>query len=285
MRIPQIGALLAFAVTLSATRAAAQVCGDGFVTPPELCDDGNLLPGDGCSPVCLPENSPPVCLEAIATPTDLWPPNHKLVPVAIDGIVDPDGDPVTIVVTDVAQDEPVDDASCSDAFGVGSDTVRLRSEREGSGDGRVYHVGFIATDSFGASCTGTAEVCVRHDNGNGSTCVDGGPLFASVGDPALCDDGPICDIDACLPDDDLAGCDDDLPRAVVRKMNRARAVLDRAAGTALPGRRARLGRRAMHLLERAETRAGRVLDPVCGDVVIGTLDAASDCVACATQSP
>jgi cysteine-rich repeat protein len=281
MRIPQICAL---AMALGAGPALAQVCGDGVVTPPEVCDDGNLAPGDGCSPACLPENLPPDCLDAAASVTDVWPPNHKLVPVTVDGVLDPEGDLVAIVITDVAQDEPVDDATCADAFGVGTDTVELRSEREGSGDGRVYHVTFTATDPFGASCAGEVAVCVRHDNGNGSACGDGGPLFDSWSADSACSDDPVCDIDACLPDDDPV-CDDDLPRAVHRKLARARVVLARAAGAAAPARRARLGRRTMHLLARAKARAGRVLDPVCGDVVIGTCRAASDCVACATQSP
>jgi cysteine-rich repeat protein len=30
-------------------------CGDGVRTPDEDCDDGNLTPGDGCSPYCLKE--------------------------------------------------------------------------------------------------------------------------------------------------------------------------------------------------------------------------------------
>jgi cysteine-rich repeat protein len=52
-------ALHAFAVaaavmlTLAAPhRAAALVCGDGVLDPLEECDDGNLLPGDCCSPLC-----------------------------------------------------------------------------------------------------------------------------------------------------------------------------------------------------------------------------------------
>ncbi len=31
------------------------VCGDGVVEPPETCDDGNSVPGDGCSGVCQVE--------------------------------------------------------------------------------------------------------------------------------------------------------------------------------------------------------------------------------------
>jgi hypothetical protein len=60
----------------------------------------------------------------------------------------------------------------------------VRAERTGSkqvpGDGRVYHIGFTATDPAGASCSGTVTVCVPHDQGQGSACVDGGPLYDST---------------------------------------------------------------------------------------------------------
>ena len=31
------------------------ICSDGIAVSPEQCDDGNLLPGDGCSPLCTIE--------------------------------------------------------------------------------------------------------------------------------------------------------------------------------------------------------------------------------------
>jgi fibro-slime domain-containing protein len=34
----------------------ATVCGNGSLTPPESCDDGNLMGGDGCSPDCKTES-------------------------------------------------------------------------------------------------------------------------------------------------------------------------------------------------------------------------------------
>ena len=34
-----------------------QVCGDGMVMTPELCDDGNLVSGDGCSSTCTIETA------------------------------------------------------------------------------------------------------------------------------------------------------------------------------------------------------------------------------------
>jgi cysteine-rich repeat protein len=38
-------------------------CGDGIIdTPLELCDDGNLQPGDGCSASCKPEHNAPQVL-------------------------------------------------------------------------------------------------------------------------------------------------------------------------------------------------------------------------------
>ena len=33
-------------------------CGNGTLDPDERCDDGNLLDGDGCSAMCLPEGTP-----------------------------------------------------------------------------------------------------------------------------------------------------------------------------------------------------------------------------------
>ena len=38
---------------------AQEFCGDGDWAAPEQCDDGNKLPGDGCSPECKVEQNPP----------------------------------------------------------------------------------------------------------------------------------------------------------------------------------------------------------------------------------
>ena len=58
--------------------------------------------------------------------------------------------------------------------------LRVRAERAGKGNGRVYHIGFVAEDDKGGSCTGTVRVCVRHGQGAGASCVDEGPLFDSL---------------------------------------------------------------------------------------------------------
>jgi hypothetical protein len=144
--------------------------------------------GSGCHPhPCPPVNHPPECV-AEADPEVLWPPNHKMVAVDIVGVTDPDGDPVSIVVKSIRQDEPVntvgDGNTAPDASGVNTSTPKVRAERSGAphvpGDGRVYHIKFVATDPHGATCTGTVTVCVPHDQGPGIPCVDQGPLYDST---------------------------------------------------------------------------------------------------------
>jgi len=127
-------------------------------------------------------NAPPACQLGVARPTLLWPPDHKLLAVSIVGVADPDNDQVTITVTGVKQDEPVNglgDGDTSPDAVLQGDTVLLRSERAGNGNGRVYHVTFRAEDGGGRSCVGTAAVCVPHDRKN-DNCVDGGALYDSL---------------------------------------------------------------------------------------------------------
>jgi hypothetical protein len=161
-------------------------------------------------------NHPPDCDGAFASPGYLWPPSHTLATVVVRGVTDPDGDAVHVTITGIAQDEPVNDNvdgdACPDASGVGTSTAAVRVERDGGGDGRVYHITFVADDGVGGQCTGQVEVCVPHDRGNGSACIDGGPRFDSTGPcdgcsvpgscnacprPWSCSDGDPCTIDVC----------------------------------------------------------------------------------------
>ena len=128
------------------------------------------------------------CTHAGPSIGELWPPNHKFVAVSVGGVTAPGGGPVTVTISQVFQDEPTnelgDGNTCPDAGGMGTSTVRVRSERSGLRDGRVYHLQFTASDSGGATCQGEVTVCVPHDQGQGSACVDQGPLFNSALCPA-----------------------------------------------------------------------------------------------------
>jgi hypothetical protein len=168
-------------------------------------------------------NGPPDCRAAVADPQMLWPPNHRFVRVNIRGVSDPDGDPVTIQVTRVTQDEPIsdrrsddwlaasepsgdeaDDAAsvegsgqhlgddhsgeghgderrgCADAIIDPDGGLRLRAERDGRGNGRVYTIGFTASDGHGNTCDGSVQVCVPRDRRH-PACVNDGRSFNSLG--------------------------------------------------------------------------------------------------------
>jgi hypothetical protein len=136
---------------------------------------------------CVVLNEPPDCSQAAATPGELWPPNHKKVDlIDIAGVTDPDGDPVTITVDGIFQDEEVlapgkgSGHTAPDAF---LDPPSVRRERDGTGNGRVYTIDFTADDGQGGSCQGTVAVCVPHDQRKGHVCIDDGPLFDSTVSP------------------------------------------------------------------------------------------------------
>jgi len=155
-------------------------------------------------PVLLP-NSPPDCSAAVADPAQLRSPNRKASPnahalafalqsifpvnrkmkeVSVDGVDDPNGDPVVLTITSIFQDEPVQDSGrwgvCGDGAGVGTATASVRAKSFGTGDGRVYTIGFDASDGNGGECSGTVTVCVPHDRRRNNACVDQGALFDST---------------------------------------------------------------------------------------------------------
>jgi len=132
-------------------------------------------------------DQPPDCSLAAPSIALLWPPNHQMVDVTINGVTDPDGDPVTVTITSIFQDEPVDDIAdghtSPDGAGVGTGTASVRAERSGSkknyGNGRVYQIGFTATDGD-LSCSGKVAVGVPHDQGGQPFPVDDGALYDST---------------------------------------------------------------------------------------------------------
>jgi trimeric autotransporter adhesin len=113
-------------------------------------------------------NAPPDCSALETNLTRLWPPNHKLRLVTVTGASDPEGDDIVTAVTGVTQDEPVNglgdgDKSPDAVLAPLSNQVRLRAERSGTGDGRVYRIAVTVTDEFGLTCSAILRVAVPHD--------------------------------------------------------------------------------------------------------------------------
>ena len=67
-------------------------------------------------------------LEEVSSDASLWPANHSMVSISILGVTDPDGDPVTVQIDRIMQDEPTngtgDGDTCPDAQGVGTAAAR-----------------------------------------------------------------------------------------------------------------------------------------------------------------
>jgi hypothetical protein len=128
------------------------------------------------------ENQPPDCSKAEPSIKKLWPPNHQWAKIKVLGVTDPDDDPITIVIDSIFQDEPVngsgDGNTSPDGKGIGSSAASVRAERQGSGNGRVYHITFTANDGNGGTCSGEVSVGVPKSQGK-----KGGPV----------DDGALCD--------------------------------------------------------------------------------------------
>jgi hypothetical protein len=145
-----------------------------------VVSDGALSSSDTVRVNVLNINDPPACELGRADPAALWPPNHKMMPVHIVGVADPNNDGIAISVTGVTQDEPVegvgDGDTSPDAVRQGS-TVQLRAERAANGDGRVYNVEFTADDGAGGVCGGVVQICVPRVKG--SACTAGGQQFSS----------------------------------------------------------------------------------------------------------
>lgn len=130
-----------------------------------------------------PSNRLPVCTSAYGG--EIWPPNHKKFELArINGVSDPDGQTVTIRITQILQDEPTDttgDGKFSpDASGIGTASALLRAERMGDGNGRVYRISFTATDTLGGSCTGSVYYTVPHDRGQKPSSIAGNTWYDST---------------------------------------------------------------------------------------------------------
>ncbi len=131
--------------------------------------DSDLTDNASTADVTVFDTTPPVIQSLTATPDSLWPPNHKLVEVALDVVATDTCDPNPVcAIVGIASDEPVngrgDGNTEPDWFITGDLTADLRAERAGPRDGRVYTLTVECTDASGnTSAPAEATVSVAHN--------------------------------------------------------------------------------------------------------------------------
>lgn len=117
------------------------------------------------------DTTPPE-LSVTGLPTEIWPPNHKMVRVTprvvATDLCDGDDVHVTLVITSNEADDGLGDGTTTGDWTIRSPSdFDLRAERSGTGSGRVYSLVWTATDSSGNSTQVAARVGVPHDQGHG----------------------------------------------------------------------------------------------------------------------
>jgi hypothetical protein len=110
------------------------------------------------------DKTPPT-LTCDVSPGQLWPPNHKLVPVTASvSQTDVLSGPAGFVLTSITSNEG-DTATDIQGFAVGAASVtgQLRADRRGDGAGRTYTLVYSGQDLAGNSATCSTTVVVPHD--------------------------------------------------------------------------------------------------------------------------
>jgi hypothetical protein len=135
----------------------------GTTTVTATATDAAGNSSEGTFTVTVRDTTPPVLDSQTVTPHEIWPPNHKMVPVVVgvrvrDAV---DGTPDTRIVS-VTSNEPTDG---TDWEVTGPLTLNLRADRAGSGTGRVYTIVVASIDDFGNASTVSLYVVVPHDRG------------------------------------------------------------------------------------------------------------------------
>lgn len=122
--------------------------------------------------VSVVDTVPPV-VGVVSDPLVLWPPNHRMVTVALVISTEDVCDPTPLVsLASVTSSEPDDAPGDGDGhtdgditLGAADTEVLLRAERAGSGTGRFYTIAYTATDSSGNPGVAEAGVLVPHEQG------------------------------------------------------------------------------------------------------------------------
>ena len=137
-----------------------------------VTDNDGRIGEDVAQVVVGPDMTPPQILTVTATPSRLWPPNHRMVPIRV-AVTFSDACGASCKIVAVSSNEPDDVRGSGNASPdwqiTGDLTVKLRAERSGTGSGRVYGIAIECTDAVGNSSTVVAIVRVTHDQRRSGT--------------------------------------------------------------------------------------------------------------------
>ena len=104
--------------------------------------------------------TPPKIKEISADPSELWPPNGKMVNVTINYCVTDKCSKPECRISSVTSNEPI---SSQDYTIIDAHHVKLRADRLGKGNGRIYKITITCTDASGNSSKQAVTVTVAHD--------------------------------------------------------------------------------------------------------------------------
>ena len=142
----------------------------GIHTVELTVSDGQADPVTCDTSVTVEDTMAPVVNRIKTDPKELWPPNHKMVPVEVFLEIEDDCGPVTSEIVHVKSDEAVDAIgsgnTAPDWEVTGDLTLLLRAERAGPQNGRTYTITVESTDRGGNITTSRVLVKVPHDQSN-----------------------------------------------------------------------------------------------------------------------
>jgi len=139
--------------------------------------DTDRMTGTAGAVVAVVDTTPPAMTLAVS-PAQLWPPNHRMVPVQVIWSVSDACDPSAgVALASAVSSEPDDAPGMGDgnttgdvadaSVGTADGLVLLRAERSGDGPGRVYSLTYTVRDASGNTASALATVTVPLDEGSG----------------------------------------------------------------------------------------------------------------------
>jgi hypothetical protein len=141
----------------------------GHHTVSVSASDGKAAPVTCSTTATIVDTTPPVITRAVATPNMLWPPDHKMVNVAVSVTATDLCSTVTCKIKSVKSSEAAlakgSGHTSPDWVITGPLTVQLRAERSGQGSGRTYTITVECADTSGNKATRDVIVSVPHDRG------------------------------------------------------------------------------------------------------------------------